>query len=132
MLKDNAGDMVLELLCCSLSDALHKAKQRLPWTDDLKTKMAQEIADGMAYLHTTKPRITHSDLKPANVMLDAHNTCKIIDFGLAAVKESSCMATNVKTGTGTLRYQAPELFTARVSNHKIDGSLNCIAFITQD
>jgi serine/threonine protein kinase len=88
-----------------MSDALYKATFRLPWNNELKMKMAQQIADGMAYLHTTKPRITHGDLKPANVMLNVHNTCKIIDFGLAAVKESSPMVSNdprIKADDGKL------------------------------
>ena len=129
-LKEKFGDLVLELLRCSLSDALYVASQRFPWTDALKTKMAQQIADGMAYLHTTKPRITHGDLKPANVMLDVRNTCKIIDFGLAVVEESSRMVSNdprIKAVTGTLPYQAPELFDVKASrNHKIDGSMGLI------
>jgi serine/threonine protein kinase len=128
--------MVLELLRCSLSDALYKATFRLPWTDELKTKMAQQIADGMAFLHTTKPRITHGDLKPANVMLNARNTCKIIDFGLAAVKESSRMVSNdprIKAGTGTLPYQAPELLDVKASrNHKIDGRFDRGVFVSCD
>jgi serine/threonine protein kinase len=58
-------------------------------------------------------------------MLDARNTCKIIDFGLAAVKESSRLQSNdprIKAGTGTLPYQAPELFSRTASrNHTVDG-----------
>ncbi len=82
----------------------------------------------MAYLHGSKPMIIHRDLKPANVMLrikeDTSIECKIIDFGLATIKESSRLKSNVtavKEDTGTCVYMAPELLEANASrNHKID------------
>jgi serine/threonine protein kinase len=65
-------------------------------------------------------------LKPANVMLTDRNVCRIIDFGLSVVKESSRMASHdprIKAGNGTLHYQAPELLEMNTSakrDHKVD------------
>ncbi len=131
IINDQQGLILLELLMCCLHRAIYfPAKHNVIWTELLKREMALQIAQGMAYLHTAHPRIIHGDMKPANVMLDKRNTCKIIDFGLAAVKESSRIVSNdpsIKAGTGTLPYQAPELFDVKASrNHKIDGSMGFI------
>lgn len=80
------------------------------------------------YLHNSRPRITHCDLKPKNVMLKygaaGQISVRIIDFGLAAVKESTVAQSNdprIKANTGTLSYQAPELFLAKANrNHLVD------------
>ena len=42
----------------------------------------------MRYLHEREPPILHRDLKPANLLLDASNTLRITDFGLATVKKA--------------------------------------------
>ena len=48
----------------------------LPWL--LKTKMAHEIASGMAYLHSLKPTsIMHGDLKSQNVLVGEHFNMKV-------------------------------------------------------
>jgi serine/threonine protein kinase len=55
-------------------------------------------------------------------MLDERNDCKIIDFGLATVKESSRTMTNdprVKAGAGTRPYQAPELLVTAQLIHDV-------------
>ena len=44
-------------------------------------QMIRGTCDGLHYLHDK--RISHLDLKPENVMLDAHMEPKITDFGLS-------------------------------------------------
>jgi serine/threonine protein kinase len=122
------GLIVLELLMCSLHRAIYfPDEHNVAWAEPLlKHEMTLQIAQGLAYLHTARPRITHGDMKPANVMLTDRNVCRIIDFGLSVVKESSRMASHdprIKAGNGTLHYQAPELLEAGVSakrDHKVD------------
>jgi serine/threonine protein kinase len=97
------GLILLELLMCSLHRAIYFLfEHSVVWTALLKREMTLQIAQGLAYLHTARPRITHGDMKPANVMLTGHNVCRIIDFGLSVVKESSRMASHdprIKAGT---------------------------------
>ena len=120
-LKKKKGILVLALLPCSLADVLYEEGHQLVLNMEEKRRMSMEVASGMLYLHTTRPRVVHGDLKPANVMLDERGTCKIIDFGLAQVKMSSRKSTKMTANTGTLPYMAPELFDVKgKANHLVD------------
>ena len=48
-----------------------------------------ELARGMHYLHSCEPPVLHRDLKPANLLLDAANTLRISDFGLATLRKTN-------------------------------------------
>ena len=49
-------------------------------------EFAHQISLGLEYLHQQKPNpIVHSDLKTENILVDAHDVCKIADFGLTVV-----------------------------------------------
>ena len=43
----------------------------------------QQLAAGVAYLHSRSPPVMHRDLKPENCLLDADGTLKITDLGLS-------------------------------------------------
>lgn len=49
--------------------------QVLHWVD--------QICDVLEYLHALQPPIIYRDLKPSNVMVDAGNRVRLIDFGIA-------------------------------------------------
>ena len=49
-------------------------------------EFAHQISLGLEYLHQQKPNpIVHCDLKTENILVDAHDVCKIADFGLTVV-----------------------------------------------
>ena len=52
---------------CSLFQALYKAQK--PLSLDARLKIAIQIAQGLAYLHTNQPPIIHRDLKPENCLV---------------------------------------------------------------
>ncbi|MGG2399465.1 protein kinase domain-containing protein [Pseudomonas sp. SH1-B] len=67
--------------------------------------MVEQIARGLRALHRLE--MLHQDLRPANLMIDADGTVKIIDFGatrVAGLQESA----NHEPVLGTAQYSAPE------------------------
>jgi serine/threonine protein kinase len=47
-------------------------------------KIAKEIANAVAYLHTAFPRpIIHRDIKPANIFLNQNYAAKLSDFSFS-------------------------------------------------
>jgi serine/threonine protein kinase len=89
-----------------------------------------DIAQGLAYLHNLKPAIVHGDLKgvgptrchillksdlfQVNILITPSFRASLADFGLATVKDSKAIpltATSSIREAGTLRWQAPELFS---------------------
>lgn len=52
-----------------------------PLSGDQVVRLAQQMASGLAAAHAA--RISHGDLKPANVMVTEDEVVKIMDFGLA-------------------------------------------------
>ncbi|XP_048202166.1 LOW QUALITY PROTEIN: receptor-interacting serine/threonine-protein kinase 4 [Perognathus longimembris pacificus] len=83
------------------------AAQPLPW--DLRFRIVHETAVGMNFLHCMAPPLLHLDLKPANILLDAHYHVKISDFGLAKVNGLSQAHDLSMDGLfGTVAYLPPE------------------------
>eukprot|EP00899_Mesostigma_viride_P019177 jgi/Mesvir1/27260/Mv07097-RA.1 len=99
----------------SLFDALHRSvfsptkKQLLSY--------ALDIALGMQYLHSLKPRILHRDLKPDNLMISDDDQIKIADFGLARFQDG---AGNYTNETGSYRWMAPEALKGHDYTEKVD------------
>eukprot|EP01125_Pyxidicula_operculata_P011723 TRINITY_DN383_c1_g1_i1.p1 TRINITY_DN383_c1_g1~~TRINITY_DN383_c1_g1_i1.p1 ORF type:complete len:569 (-),score=52.98 TRINITY_DN383_c1_g1_i1:53-1759(-) len=87
----------------SLGSVLFKYKKKFPYQE--KVRIMSEIAYGMHYLHSIRPRVIHRDLKSDNVLLTVNYTVKICDFGLSKMvqKYSKTMTTS-----GTPHYLAPE------------------------
>lgn len=50
-----------------LYNFIHKKDVEFDWS--LKMKIAIDIANGMAFLHSAKPPIVHRDLKSPNVLV---------------------------------------------------------------
>ncbi|KAM7322370.1 hypothetical protein ACRRTK_019211 [Alexandromys fortis] len=83
------------------------ASEPLPW--DLRFRIVHETAVGMNFLHCMSPPLLHLDLKPANILLDAHYHVKISDFGLAKCSGMSHSHDLSMDGLfGTIAYLPPE------------------------
>ncbi|KAJ1762060.1 hypothetical protein LPJ77_001675 [Coemansia sp. RSA 2523] len=73
----------------------------------------KQLCEGVAHLHSLG--VCHRDIKAENLLLDAHNTVKITDFGVADVFRVAWEQHVHKSRglCGSEPYIAPEMFTAK-------------------
>lgn len=116
------ADVQQRLLCFeyvakgSLRDQITDASSGLEWRQ--RYEIIKGISKGLNYLH--RNRIVHSDLKPANILLDYDMVPKIADFGLSRCFDENKSQTITAQAAGTLGYMAPELLHDRRITFKSD------------
>ena len=83
-------------------------------------KYATGIARALEYTHLKG--IVHLDVKPANIIIDEYDTCKLGDFGCAQRLGESCdnEFTPSPSITGTTVYRAPELLKGFIPQTSAD------------
>lgn len=68
-----------------------------------------DIVSALDYAHRQTPAIVHSDIKPGNIFLTRDGRVKVLDFGIARVKQASelLMDEEVKDERGFSAYSIP-------------------------
>jgi len=99
----------------SLADAMFKTKTKFSFSQ--KVDIASQIAYGMHYLHSMRPRIIHRDLKPDNILITKSGSIKIADFGMSKMLLNY---SKTMTTSGTPNYMAPETISDGKASEKVD------------
>lgn len=97
----------------SLHDRLFGSRRDPPLAFVQRWLIGCQTAEGLTFLHSQ--RVVHRDLKSMNILLDAQQSAKICDFGLA--QQMPEMATHIQRKIdgeegGSPRYMAPECYDA--------------------
>ncbi|HET9180578.1 MAG TPA: serine/threonine-protein kinase [Candidatus Angelobacter sp.] len=94
------------------------AEQHILPTEDV-IQYSRQICKGLDYAHFHG--IVHRDVKPANIMITANGTVKIMDFGIAKAGGSMTSTGQV---LGTPNYMSPE----QVKGRPLDGRSDLFSF----
>jgi len=103
---DGAPFLVLEWV---QGTALGRAVLPSPLGEDAFLRVALPIAEALAAAHSRG--IVHRDLKPDNVILADDGVVKLVDFGLAKLRDTQVQLTKTGHVAGTATYMSPEQAT---------------------
>ncbi|KAF6749537.1 kinase-like domain-containing protein [Ephemerocybe angulata] len=131
-LDDEAGRM------CLISPWMENGNvgdylSRSPTAD--RRLLARDVCHGLSYLHAQG--IIHGDLKGVNILVTQAGRACVADFGLSFVADSEIMKWTATTSAGsqggTVRWQAPELFSHDAESSKATKltdiySLGCVFY----
>jgi hypothetical protein len=100
--EDGIAYIAMELLAGRSLHNILREPVRLAF--DLVADIATQVAEALDVAQ--RYSIVHRDVKPANVMIDALERAKLMDFGVAYVPSSTMTQTG--TSLGSPRYMSPE------------------------
>jgi len=106
VLEDGSVFLVMELLEGQSLETRLRQQRTLPVRDVLQ--IADSVLDVLGAAHDQG--IVHRDIKPANLFLTSEGAVKVLDFGLARVRERTFKGSMTRSGMviGTASYMPPE------------------------
>lgn len=130
---DHDGQLWLTMEYVSGQDAARLLKTRSALPLDLAVQIIAGAGAALDYAYG-EHRITHRDVKPANILVelgrDNHlEVVKLADFGIAKAVGESTSLTSTGVAIGTMAYISPEALEGRILDNRADiYSLACTAF----
>ncbi|HEY2368358.1 MAG TPA: protein kinase [Polyangiaceae bacterium] len=114
--EDGSAFLVMEMLNgASVDELAERRGGRLP--AQIAVIIAHELLDVLAAAHAKS--IVHRDIKPGNVFVTRDGVVKVLDFGIARIRDAtlgSSHATSTGTMMGTPAFMAPEQALAETAN----------------
>lgn len=99
--EGEAGFLLMEeVLGENLADLIRRGGK---WSVCQIAEMGMELAEGLLYLHESRPAIISRDVKPENIMLRQDGRVKLLDLGCACEPDE-----DGGTRAGTPGFSAPE------------------------
>ena len=95
----------MEYVPSSLGDMLNDQAQ-LPIADAVR--IASQASEALAYANAKG--VTHRDIKPSNILLTSDGTVKLVDFGIARIREGTHLTHQF---VGSPPYASPEQFSLK-------------------
>ena len=90
------------------------------------SRIAARIADALSAAHAIG--VVHRDVKPANVMITSEGEVKVLDFGLALMRDRTAL-TQSTAAAGTAAYMAPEQARGERADERSDiYALGCVLY----
>jgi serine/threonine-protein kinase len=115
--EDGRLFLVMELLEGETLSAMLKRMGAL----DLRRALAlaTQIAEGLSVAH--RAGVIHRDVKPQNIMVRPDNTIKVMDFGIARLRDAGGgQLTSMGVIMGTPEYMAPERIRTGLASERTD------------
>ncbi len=106
-IEDHRAYLVLEHVDGDTLKDIVAAQGPLPEPEVVR--LATQVCEILAYLHTREPAVLHRDLTPDNIMLDQDGLAKLIDFSVAEDMSSRVTGSVV----GKPNYISPEQFRGK-------------------
>jgi eukaryotic-like serine/threonine-protein kinase len=115
--EDGAAFLVMELLDgATVEDLWFRGDRQVPLRAALA--IAHQLLDVLAVAHAKN--IVHRDIKPANLFVTRSGDLKVLDFGIARLRDATTNAiTQMGAMLGTPAFMAPE--QARGQSKEVDG-----------
>ncbi len=81
-----------------------------------RLELMKQVAGALAYAHSAG--VAHRDVKPENIFVTSAGNVRLLDFGLARIKQSTMTATGVILGTPA--YMSPEQVMGKKADRRSD------------
>jgi serine/threonine protein kinase len=115
--EDNYFYLIMEYIEGKGLDEIIKNNYR-GLTENRCLNIFLQILDAFSFAHSRG--IIHGDIKPSNIIVQADDTPKILDFGIAKVLQTSMYLTRTGKKIGSLLYMSPEQILGKTIDVRSD------------